>query len=133
MKKHQRNRLVFSNYLCPRKRWFLMSRLKRTRHIVASAKVILLLLLRQCLSNDAWTRILSVPSITALRARATRSSSSSKVAQVVGSPYAGQGAVPLCSTPVMTSRERSTWSGSGGDGGMGVTKGHIEPLGTTME
>jgi len=82
---------------------------------------------------------LVVLSTTALRARATRSSSSSssKVAKVVGSPYIGQGTVPLRSrTPVVTSRERSVWSGESVVVVMvevGVSQGHIKPLGRTME
>jgi len=80
---------------------------------------------------------LVVPSTTALRARATRSSSSSKVAKFVGGPDIGQSAVPLCSrTQVVTSRERSTWSGVSVVVvmvGVGVSQGHIKPLGRTME
>ena len=99
------NRLVFSDYLCLRKQWFLMNRFKRTRHSIASTKIILLLLfllLQQRLSDDAWTMILVVASTTTLRARATCNSSSSKVTKLVGGPYIGQGAVLLCSrTPAM--------------------------------
>ena len=95
---------VFSDHLYPRKRRFLISRFKKTRHSIASTKITLLLplLLQRCLSDDAWTRILVIPSTTALRAGATRSSSNSKVAKVVGGPYIGQSAVPLCSrTPLV--------------------------------
>jgi len=92
------NHLVCSDYLCPRKQWFSMSRFKRTRNSVASIKITLLLLsvlLRRRLSDDAWTVILVVPSTTAFHAQATRSSSSSKVTKVVGGPYAGQGTMGL--------------------------------------
>ena len=40
--------------------------------------------------------ILVIPSTTVLRARATRSSSSSKVAKLAGGPYTGQGAMSVC-------------------------------------
>ena len=106
-------RLVSSDYLCSRKRWLSTNRFKRTRLSVALTKITLLLpLLRRHLSDNTWAVILLVPSITALRAQATRSSSSNKAAKLVGGPYIGQGAVPLCSrTPVVMSRERSTQSG----------------------
>jgi len=59
------------------------------------------------------------------------------VAKVVGSPYIGQGTVSLCSrTPVVTSRERSAWSGGSVVVvmvGVGVSQGHIKHLGRTME
>jgi len=48
------------------------------------------------LIDDAWTVILVIPSTTVLRARATRSSSSSKVAKLAGGPYTGQGAMSVC-------------------------------------
>jgi len=79
-----------------------MNRFKRTRHSIASTKIILLLLfllLQQRLSDDAWTMILVVASTTTLRARATCNSSSSKVTKLVGGPYI---AVLLCSrTPAV--------------------------------
>ena len=40
--------------------------------------------------------ILVIPSTTVSRARATRSSSSSKVAKLAGGPYTGQGAMSVC-------------------------------------
>ena len=46
------NRLVFSDYLCPRKRRCSMKRFKRTGHSIASVKITLLLLQRR-LSDDA--------------------------------------------------------------------------------
>jgi len=104
------NCLAFSNYLCVGKRQFSMRRFKRTRHSTASTKITLLLLpllLQRRLSDDAWTVVLVVPSTTALRARATCSSSSSKVAMLVGDPDTGQGVVPFCSrTPVVRVEER---------------------------
>ena len=52
--------------------------------------------------------ILVIPSTTVLRARATRSSSSSKVAKLAGGPYTGQGAMSVCfKTPFV--RVRSMW------------------------
>jgi len=52
--------------------------------------------------------ILVIPSTTVSRARATRSSSSSKVAKLAGGPYTGQGAMSVCfKTPFV--RVRSMW------------------------
>ena len=108
------NGLVFSDYLCPRKRRFLISRFKRSRHNIASTKITLLLplLLQRRLSDDARTRILAIPSTTALHAQATHRRSVSKEAKLVGGPFTSQGVVPLCSrSPVVRVGERSMWDG----------------------
>ena len=85
------NHLVFSDYLCPRKQWFSMSRFKRTRHSTALTKVMPLLLLIRHLSDDAWIRIQIVPSATTLRAQAAcRSSKWDK-------PWRQSKHSPLCS------------------------------------
>jgi len=107
------NGLVLSDYLCPRKRRFLISMFKRTRHSIASTKITLLLplLLQRRLSDNAWTRILVIPSTTALHAQATHRRSISKEAKLAGG-YTSQGVVPLCSrTPVVRVGERSMWDG----------------------
>ena len=87
--------------LC-KKAMVLDEKFKRTGHSVALIKVILLLLLlQQCLSDDACFRIHIVPSTTTLRDWLTHTSS--KKAKPVGSLYASQGTVLLGSrTPILS-------------------------------
>ena len=102
---------IVSDYICPRKRWFLMSGFRRTRHSAAVTKVLL-----RYLSDDARIRIQIVPSPTTLHVQATRSSS--KVAKHLLAALKAQCHFALGIQFCLRARKTSTtWEWHHGGGG----------------